>query len=92
MKINSTSLGLVIGLNFYNKISFSYLRFFNFNSDGIIRLTAFYDYKQGQHPKEHLNEIPIEYKEVLEQENPENIKSIPSFLLFSDKIEINIKK
>jgi hypothetical protein len=79
-------------IQIYQMASENIIRFFNIPSNGTIRLTAHYDYQQGQHSKKHANEIPEDYKEVLEQENSENIKSIPSFLLTSDTIEIKIKK
>ena len=75
-------------IQIYEMASENIIRFFNIPSSGTIRLTAHYDYKQGQHSKE----IPKDYKGVIEQENFENIKNIPSFVLTSDTIEINIKK
>lgn len=79
-------------IQIYEMTSENIIRFFNISSSGIIRLMAHYDYKQGRHPKEHVNEVPKDYKEVIEQENAENIKNIPSFVLTSDTIEINVKK
>lgn len=79
-------------IQIYKMASENIIKFFDTPSNGIIRLTAHYDYKQGRNPKEHANEIPKDYKNVIEQQNLENIKNIPSFVLTSGTIEINIKK
>ncbi len=79
-------------IQIYKMASENIIRFFDFPSSGTIRLTAHYDYKQGENQKEHASEIPKDYKEIIEQGNYENIKSIPQFVLTSDTIEISVKK
>lgn len=64
---------------------------FEIPSNGIIRIQAYYDYKQGQHPKDHKHVIPEAYTATLEQEIPQSIKTIPPFVLESNSIEIEIK-
>lgn len=79
-------------IQIYKMASENITGFFNIPSSRKIRLTAHYDYKQGQHPKEHLNEIDSGYKEVMDQQAKiENIYGIPPFVLTSDWIEIDIK-
>ena len=59
---------------------------FNIKQSGRIRLTAHYDYKQGEHPKKNANQIPVEYKSIVEMPISENIKQIPSFEILSASI------
>lgn len=79
-------------IQIYYMASENIIKFFDIPSSGTIRLTGYYDYEQGKHPKEHANEIPSDFKKIIEQGNYESIKNIPSFILTSDAIEITIKK
>lgn len=65
---------------------------FNIKQSGRIRLIAHYDYKQGKHPKKYINQIPVEFKKIIEQQIPQSIEQIPAFILSSTPNNISMIK
>lgn len=56
---------------------------FNIKQSAMLSFTAHYDYQQGELPKKNTNQIPVEYKSILDQKISESIKQIPSFKISS---------
>lgn len=76
----------------YEMAALNIIKQFNIPSKGTVRLRAHYDYKQGQHPTEHLEEIPEGYREILDQQaKVKSVYHIPAFELASDWVEIDTK-
>lgn len=62
---------------------------FEISSKAQVRIIAHYKFKNGLHPKEHINEIPKDLHPIIEQQFNNPVISIPIFELFSDPFELN---